>query len=96
MAHAMTLVRATQILLWASWYHWLCFQSWESALYFSATTYATVGYGDVILPSEWRLLGPVESIIGVLMCGVSVSLLFAIATELVGQGKILAQPNAVD
>jgi len=41
-------------------------------------------------------LGPVESIIGVLMCGVSVSLLFAIATELVGQGKILAQPNAVD
>jgi hypothetical protein len=62
---AVIALHALQIL-WASCYRWLCFPSWESALYFSATSYATVGYGDVTLPLRWRLLGPPESIIGVL------------------------------
>lgn len=66
-------------------YRWLCFPSWESALYFSATSYSTVGYGDVVLPREWRMLGPLESIIGVLMCGISISFLYAVVTRLVGR-----------
>src|SRR6266481_5891433 len=72
-----------EILLWAGFYCWLCFPFWESAFYFSAASYATVGYGDVVLPWMWRTLGPVESIIGVLMCGLSASFLFAIVTRLV-------------
>jgi hypothetical protein len=72
-----------EILLWAGFYRWLCFTLWESAFYFSAASYATVGYGDVVLPQMWRTLGPVESIIGVLMCGLSASFLFAIVTRLV-------------
>jgi voltage-gated potassium channel len=71
------------ILLWASFYRWQCFPSWELAFYFSSTSYATVGYGDVTLPSNWRLLGPLESMAGVLMCGVSVCILFATITRLV-------------
>ncbi len=74
-----------QVLLWACCYRCFCFPSWESALYFSASSYATVGYGDIVLPAKWRMLGPLESMIGVLMCGVSVSLLFAIATRLIGR-----------
>jgi hypothetical protein len=35
------------------------------------------------LPQKWRTLGPVESIIGVLMCGLSASFLFAIVSRLV-------------
>ncbi len=62
-----------EILLWAGFYRWLCFPLWESAFYFSAASYATVGYGDIVLPHMWRTLGPVESIIGVLMCGLSAS-----------------------
>lgn len=76
-----------EILLWAGCYRWFCFSSWESALYFSASSYATVGYGDVTLPFKWRMFGPLESITGVLMCGISVSLLFAIATRLVGRER---------
>ena len=72
-----------EILLWACFYRWLCFPSWESAFYFSAASYATVGYGDVILPWMWRTLGPMESIIGVLMCGLSASFLFAIVSRLI-------------
>src|SRR6266403_4532520 len=72
-----------EILLWAGFYRWLCFTSWESAFYFSAARYATDGYGDVVLPQMWRTLGPLESIIGVLMCGLSASFLFAIVTLLI-------------
>ena len=80
---AVIVLHGVLILFWASCYRWLCFSSWESALYFSASSYATVGYGDVVLPSNWGMLGPLESIIGVLMCGISVSVLFRTITRLV-------------
>jgi hypothetical protein len=100
---AVIVLHVLQVLLWASCYRWLCFPSWESALYFSASSYATVGYGDVVLPSDWRLLGPLESMVGMLMFGVSVSLLFAIVTRLVeseersspGRGKHLELKSKV-
>ncbi|HSY63802.1 MAG TPA: potassium channel family protein [Terriglobales bacterium] len=83
---AVIVLHGVLILFWASCYRWLCFSSWESALYFSASSYATVGYGDVVLPSNWGMLGPLESIIGVLMCGISVSVLFRTITRLVHRG----------
>lgn len=79
---AIVILQGVLILLWASFYRMRCFPSWELAFYFSATSYSTVGYGDLILPSNWRLLGPLEAIIGVLMCGISVSVLFALVTRL--------------
>ncbi len=84
---AVIALHSLQVLVWAGCYRWLCLPSWESALYFSATSYTTVGYGDILLSSKWRMLGPIESILGVLMCGLSVSLLFAIATRLVGNER---------
>jgi len=30
-----------------------------------------LGYGDLVLPHKWRLLGPVEGLTGILMCGLS-------------------------
>ena len=82
---AIIILHGLVILLWASFYRSQCFRSWELALYFSASSYATVGYGDVVLPGRWRLLGPLESMSGVLMCGVSVCLLFATITRLVNR-----------
>jgi voltage-gated potassium channel len=82
---AVIVLHAVLILFWASCYRRLCFSSWASALYFSASSYATVGYGDIVLPENWRMLGPLESIIGVLMCGMSVSVLFATVARLVNR-----------
>ena len=79
-AVAIVILHGLVILLWASFYRMRCFPSWELAFYFSATSYSTVGYGDLILPSNWRLLGPLEAITGVLMSGISVSVLFALVT----------------
>ena len=85
-AAAVIVLHGLQVLLWASGYHWLCLPSWDAAFYFSANSYVTVGYSDVVLPSNWRMLGPLERITGVLMCGVTVSFLFAIVKRLVGEG----------
>jgi voltage-gated potassium channel len=82
-AVAMTTLHILQALLWAAFYRWQCLPSWEASFYFSAASYSTVGYGDVVLPRAWRTLGPVESITGMLMCGLSVSGLFAILARVV-------------
>lgn len=79
----MIVLHILEILLWAGFYRWQCLPTWESCFYFSATSYSTVGYGDVVLPRIWRALGPMESVIGVIMCGISVSALFAIAIRLI-------------
>jgi voltage-gated potassium channel len=50
----------------------------EAAAYFSLTSYTTVGYGDVVLPERWRLLGPIEAAVGVLMLGWSTGILVAV------------------
>ena len=46
----------------------------EEALYFSIVSFTTVGYGDVVLPPEWRILGASEAAAGTLMFGWSVGL----------------------
>ena len=79
----MIVLHILQILVWAGFYRWLCLPSWEACFYFSSASYSTVGYGDIVLPRVWRLMGPVEGITGVLMCGLSVSCLFAIVTRIV-------------
>jgi voltage-gated potassium channel len=82
----------TQILAWAAFYRWMCFPGWGPAFYFSIASYSTVGDGDVVLPTAWRSLGPVEAVTGVLMCGLSASLVFAIVTRLVDR-VVRSAPN---
>ena len=53
-------------------------QNLESALYFSTVTFTTVGYGDVTLSEQWRLLGSVESANGMLLFGWSTAFIFEI------------------
>ena len=54
-----------EILLWAAFYRWLCFPLWESAFYFSAASYATVGYGDITpLTLQVRYAAVAEGIAG--------------------------------
>ena len=73
----------SEATLWAVYYRWGgLFQDFESALYFSLTSYSTLGYGDTLLPRNWRLLGTMEGVSGVLLCGLSAAFLFAIVNAL--------------
>ncbi len=93
---AIVILHGFVILLWASFYRTRCFPSWELAFYFSASSYPTVGYGDLVLPSNWRLLGPLEGITGVLMCGISVSVLFALVTRLLDRDTPSSPTNSTE
>jgi Ion channel len=54
------------------------FADLETAYYHSAVNYTTLGYGDVIMTPEWRMLGPFEAANGMVMFGVSTALIFAV------------------
>jgi voltage-gated potassium channel len=93
---AIVILHGLVILLWATFYRARCFRSWDLSFYFSASSYSTVGYGDLVLPSNWRLLGPLESITGVLMCGISVSVLFALVTRLLDRDTQSSPTNSTE
>lgn len=82
-AWLLILLHLAEIAVWALFYWWQhCLPDLESSFYFSGVTYTTVGYGDLVLPKEWRLLGPVEGMTGILMCGLSTGLFFAIVSKI--------------
>jgi voltage-gated potassium channel len=71
-----------EIMLWAAYYAWEgSFAGLHLAGYFSAVTYATIGYGDVIPPPHLRLLAAMEGLTGILMCAWSGGFFFAIVTQ---------------
>src|SRR5262249_38673490 len=64
------LLHLVEIAEWAVFYLWKgAIADLPAALYFSAVTYTTTGYGDIVLPEPWRLIGGVEALTGILMCG---------------------------
>ena len=46
-----------EICVWGGFYFWTdSFPDLQTAFYFSAVTCTTTGYGDLVLPEEWRLV----------------------------------------
>jgi Ion channel len=77
------LAHLAEIALWAGFFVWKeALATFELAFYFSAVTYATIGYGDVVLPEPWRLLAAMEGLTGILMCGWSAAFFFAVVSRL--------------
>ena len=57
----------------------------ESCLYFSITSFTTMGYGDVVLDHRWRLLGAIEGANGLLLFGWSTAFLISV----IGRMRVL-------
>jgi len=65
-----------QIAIWALLFQLLGeFDYFSVAFYHSAVNFATLGYGDLVMSDEYKLLGPLEAINGVLMIGISTAAL---------------------
>jgi ion channel len=57
------------------------FSGFEQALYYSTVTYTSIGYGDVLMPHEWRILGAIEGAAGIIMFGWSTAFLVSVLTQ---------------
>ncbi|TXS90179.1 two pore domain potassium channel family protein [Parahaliea maris] len=65
-----------QISVWALLFYSLGeFDSLGLSIYHSAVNFATLGYGDIVMSEQHRLLGPLEAVHGALMIGVSTAAL---------------------
>jgi hypothetical protein len=77
------LLHLVEISVWAAVYAWQsAMPDLPSALYFSGVTYTTTGYGDLVLPANWRLVGAVEALTGILMCAWSTGFFVAIVSRM--------------
>jgi len=64
--------------MWAATYvHQGALATFDEALYFSIVTFTTLGFGDITLNSDWRLLGSFEAANGIILFGWSTALVFA-------------------
>lgn len=83
------LLHVIEISVWALIYAWTdAMPDLQSAWYFSAVTYTTTGYGDLVLPQEWRLVGAIEALTGILMCGWSTGFFFAVVSRMYRAGAL--------
>ncbi|WP_380784494.1 potassium channel family protein [Sphingomonas sp. R86520] len=82
-AIGLSALHSAEIWLYAALY-WQrdVFTSFEQGLYFSTSTYATIGYGDVVLPLQSRLIGAIEGANGILLFGWSTAFLFSVVDRM--------------
>lgn len=74
----MYLIAFMEVLTWGAAY--LAFdviEGFEKAIYFSAVTFTTLGYGDVVLVGSRRLLSSLEAVNGIIMFGWSTAIVIA-------------------
>ncbi len=79
----LTILHCIQIGIWALFYHFNTAISYNfinelDALYFSFVTFTTLGYGDITLDSEWKLLSGLEAINGIMLIGWSTALMYSL------------------
>jgi voltage-gated potassium channel len=77
------LLHLIQIALWAVVF-WRAGElpTLETAVYFSITTYTTVGFGDVVLGPGWRVLAGIEGLTGLILVGWSTAFVFAVVNRM--------------
>ena len=69
--------------LWSATYMAIgAFDKFEEALYFSIVTFTTLGFGDVVLSEEWRLLASLEAANGIIIFGWSTAIVMAVVQKL--------------
>lgn len=80
----MMLGNFAQIVLWGVVFVWLEeFGDIYEAVYHSAVNFTSLGYGDVVMSKQWKLLGPLEALNGILMLSVTGAALMAMLQQMV-------------
>ncbi len=86
-----------QVALWAGLFRWIGeFQDFKTAFYHSAVNFSSLGYGDIVMSDQWRLLGPLEAAGGILMFGLSTALGFAVINGIfrLSKAQVVQKPDS--
>ena len=76
--------------IWAMVFmHLNVFDDLETAVYFSLVTFTTLGYGDITLDAQWRLLSGLTASNGLIVFGLNTAFLVDVLSRL-GRAK---EPN---
>lgn len=76
-----------QVWVWAGAFVWYgAIVDIETAVYFSLTTYTTLGYGDIILGEDMRIFAAFASVCGLLTFGVSTAFLVGVLQRALPKG----------
>jgi len=79
----MFLVSVIEVLVWSVTYLWLgAVEGLEKATYFSMVTFTTLGYGEIVLDEEWRLLASFEAANGIIMFGWTTAIVLAVVQRI--------------
>lgn len=77
------LVHTAEVWAWALIYFLVGeFEVFETALYFSAVTSTTLGFGDITLSEDWRLMSSFEGMSGLILFGASTAFLIALTRRI--------------
>ena len=77
-----------QVGLWAGFLVLLgALQTYGDAFYFSLVTFATLGYGDIVLAPGYRIFGALAATCGSLMIGWSTALIFAAISRAIDRDR---------
>ena len=88
------LLHLLQIVVWAAFFVATgALADFSSAIYFSAITYTTTGYGDILLPEGVRIFSGIEALTGILMCGLTTGMFFAVFARILGFAGIGSAAN---
>ena len=69
----------TEIVIWSMAYAFVdVAPEGADQLYFAFVNFTTLGYGDVLPVPDWRLLGPMTAMDGVLLFGWSTAVIFEV------------------
>ena len=85
---ATILCHFAQVGLWAGFLVLLgALKTYNDAFYFSLVTFATLGYGDIVLAPGYRIFGALAATCGSLMLGWSTALIFAAISRAIDRGR---------
>ncbi len=79
----LTVLHIIHCLVWAIAIYFipsigLDFQNLHEIFYYSLVTFTTLGYGDMTISTDWRILSGIEAINGIMLIGWSTALMYSL------------------
>ncbi|UWU81024.1 potassium channel family protein [Bradyrhizobium huanghuaihaiense] len=91
-AAALSVAHTLEVLVWVCTYWFVqAAPAGSDLLYFAFVNYTTLGYGDITPVPEWRLIGPLTAMNGILLFGWSAAILFEVLRKTIEHLEAIAR-----